>query len=122
VYMQFIAREKYAAQSRRPIPVCAARIPDTTAEERMDERILARAALAKIGEVLAELSQIDQAIVELTAVAGMSSSVIGSELGLSQTAVTTRLSRARARLKDALGPELMKELGIAGRRGPGGGR
>ncbi|MEV6239261.1 sigma factor-like helix-turn-helix DNA-binding protein [Lentzea sp. NPDC051838] len=88
----------------------------------MDERLLAQTALAKIGEALAELSPLDQAIVELTVVAGMSGSMIGTDLGLTRTAVTTRLSRARARLKDVLGPELLAELGIVGRRGPGGGR
>lgn len=119
-FMHFVAREMYAAQSRRPIPVCPTRIPDATAEARMDEGILARTALAKIGEALAVMSPHDEAIVELTAWTDMTSSEIGAELSLSQTAVTTRLSRARARLRMELGPELLSELGIGGRRRPGG--
>ncbi|WP_089154761.1 RNA polymerase sigma factor [Micromonospora sp. NBS 11-29] len=63
------------------------------------ERLAVRAALARLGEL-------DREVLTLTAWEGLEPREVAAVLGVSPAAVRTRLSRARARLRDLIGDDL----------------
>ena len=65
----------------------------------MPERLAVRAALARLGEV-------DREVLMLTVWEGLEPREVATVLHVSPAAVRTRLSRARARLRDLVGDDL----------------
>ena len=63
------------------------------------------AALDRARHLLAQLPDAERDAVYLTAVVGMSGPEAGAALGVSPSAITTRVSRARARLRELLASE-----------------
>ncbi|WP_250038337.1 RNA polymerase sigma factor [Paractinoplanes maris] len=86
-------RERLAARLRECLTTVVA---DPAAEA--SRRVTVRAALARLGEL-------DREVLRLTAWEGLEPREVAEVLGISAAAVRTRLSRARARLRDLLGDE-----------------
>ena len=87
-------RERLGERLRRRL---AAVHPDPAAE--VPERLAVRDALARLGDL-------DREVLTLTVWEGLEPREIAEVLGVGAAAVRTRLSRARARLRDLIGDDL----------------
>lgn len=76
-----------------------------------EDDVLARVALHVLATAMATLSEDERSILDL-AIAGLPRAQIAIQLGLTATNVTTKLHRARERLRRSVGPNLLAELGL----------
>lgn len=67
-----------------------------------EQLFLRRAADADVARALAALKPVDQRLVQLRYADGLSTEDVGAQVGMSTSAVKTRLHRARAVLKDVV--------------------
>jgi RNA polymerase sigma factor (sigma-70 family) len=79
--------------------------------EDVERRVLGRTALRAVQKGLARLSDEERRILELS-LAGLSSPVIGEQLGLTATNVRNKLKRARDGLREVIGPDILEYLGM----------
>jgi RNA polymerase sigma-70 factor (ECF subfamily) len=85
-----------------------------------EDDVLARVALRVLPHAMATLSEQERLILDL-AIAGLSHTQIGEQVGLTATNVGTKLYRARERLRHSIGPDLLADLGLGrDRKSPGG--
>ncbi|MFD4357480.1 RNA polymerase sigma factor [Nocardia sp. NPDC058518] len=113
-FMQLVSLEQQRKEGRAivtapdELPDCAGRDP----YEYVDSRLAAESAVALVAEALSELPDEQRTIIELAGIAGLSVSEIATQTGLTATNVSSRLSRARARLKHMVGGHVLAEFGI----------
>lgn len=89
-------RERLGDRLRKRL---AAVVPDPGAE--IPERLAVREALARLGEL-------DREVLTLTVWEGLEPREVAEVLGVNPAAVRTRLSRARARLRELVGDDLRR--------------
>ncbi|TDD53369.1 RNA polymerase sigma factor [Saccharopolyspora elongata] len=89
-------------------------------EASYEDRHLARSALRVLADAMAELPDEERLILDL-AIACVPRGQIAAQLGLTGTNVTTKLHRAREKLRRSIGPDVLAELGIGRVRNPTGG-
>ena len=87
-------RQRLGDRLRRRLGATAAGDPGRDVPERLD----VRAALARLGDL-------DREVLLLTAWEGLEPREVAAVLGVGPTVIRTRLSRARARLRDLLGDD-----------------
>jgi RNA polymerase sigma factor (sigma-70 family) len=119
--MSFAAREEQRKSIRAADAMDPVDLPDEPLWSAEPEtRHLARTALQVLRPALNALSDENRLIIDL-AIAGTSRRDIGEQVGLSRTAVTTRLQRIRDQLAEVIGPDVLTELDLrTDRRSSGG--
>jgi RNA polymerase sigma factor (sigma-70 family) len=85
-----------------------------------EDGVLTRVALRVLRDALATLPDEERLILDL-AIADLPRAQIADQLGLTATNVTTKLHRARERLRRFIGPDLLTELGLGRDGNPTGG-
>jgi RNA polymerase sigma-70 factor (ECF subfamily) len=95
-------RERRAAKRSRLAPASESELLAVADPQADEDRLIARAELARVRALLAAMPESQQRIVELALIEGLSHEEIGRELGIDPENVRARVFRARARLR-ALG-------------------
>ncbi|PKW16007.1 RNA polymerase sigma-70 factor (ECF subfamily) [Saccharopolyspora spinosa] len=85
-----------------------------------EDRHLARTALRVLSDAMAKLPDEERLILDL-AIACVSRGQIAAQLGVATTNVTTKLHRARKKLRRSIDPDVLAELGIGRGGNPAGG-
>ncbi|GAA0952348.1 hypothetical protein GCM10009560_73990 [Nonomuraea longicatena] len=75
-------------------------------DERVVDRLAAGTAVGRLAQALANLSPGERDAVLLVAYGGLSYPEVAAALGVAEGTVASRLSRARTKLRDALGVEV----------------
>lgn len=81
-----------------------ARVPSAEAFERVGERVDAEAAVASVGSVVSQLAPGDRDALFLFAVEGLTYPEVAAALAIPVGTVRSRISRARARLRELIDP------------------
>ncbi|GLW07074.1 DNA-directed RNA polymerase sigma-70 factor [Microtetraspora sp. NBRC 13810] len=80
--------------------------PDDGHDQQVVDRVAAGVTVGRLSGALARLSQGERDVVLLIAYGGLSYEEIAQALGVAGGTVASRLSRARAKLRDSLGVEV----------------
>jgi RNA polymerase sigma factor (sigma-70 family) len=91
---------RYRALARSAPPA------DDGHDQRIVDRVAARVTVQKLSAALARLSRGERDVVLLVAYGGLTYEEVATALGLAYGTVASQLSRARTKLRDALGVEV----------------